>query len=287
MQEWTNKITVECTETVPGSWNEKIETCKALRAYACEKGRKVTDVTPGEVAKTDLGIEGYAKLYETTPEAQPRPGGDGTTGARNPKRKADQALGTSGNPPTDPGEKNDKLDTANKQDSATKDKDENTVKRTKKDQTGARKEKEAKELLAQEQASDNSMTKTTMEMAKDPAWWTWAKEAVGTYQGCRKEVITLYANNPFFQAMKVAALSPKEMAALKKAYKDDYIAKLVEFVSTLGPKIQAMAQASYQIQLMATAKRGATEPVPQKAAGKAKAKKKAAIKKSPSSVQSA
>ena len=103
-------------------------------------------------------------------------------------------------------------------------------------------------------------------------------------------MVTLYAENPFFQAMKVAALSAKEMAALKKQYKEEYVSKLVEFVTLLGPKIQAMAQASHQIQLMATAKRGAMEASTQKAGPKSKAragKKKAAIKKSPFSVQSA
>ena len=183
-QEWTQKVCVACKQAAPGSWEEKVRTCKAIRAYAYEKGCKVADVTAAQVEANSWGIEGYAKHFEVTPEAHPRPG---STGARSAKRKGDSAPdGPDGSEASKPLTKNgpNKDTSAPNEDSANK--DEHATKKAKKDNTSARKEKEAKELLAQEQASDNSMTVTAAEITRNPQRWTWAKDAAATCRAGRK-----------------------------------------------------------------------------------------------------
>ena len=101
------------------------------------------------------------------------------------------------------------------------------------------------------------MTVVAGQMVSDPSSWSWAKELVSNYKQARTEVIKIYADNPFFQDMKVAALSAKELAKVKRDYKDSYLEKLVEFITTLGPRIESMAQSSYEIKKMADAKRSA------------------------------
>ena len=148
-----------------------------------------------------------------------------------------------------------------------------------------KKEKEAKELLAQEQASDNCMGSISADIAKNPTWWSWARDMVVNYKAARTDVVSLYADNVFFQSFKVAALSPKEMSSLKKKFKDEYVGQLVRFVTVLGPKIEAMQRCSREIEQMAIAKRAAVDASnnPAKPKPKAKSKKKA-VKRSPSTL---
>ena len=146
-----------------------------------------------------------------------------------------------------------------------------------------KKEKEVKELLAQEQSSDNAMSSITIEMSKgDSASWAWASGFVKSYKDCRVQVLQLYADNPFFQSMKVAVLSAKELQRVKKEYKDQYLPKLCDFVSTMGPKISAMAEASVQLQQMAHAKKNASESLKSSPAPKAKSKSKKNLARSAS-----
>ena len=91
--------------------------------------------------------------------------------------------------------------------------------------------------------------------------------------------------------MKVAALSPKETAKLKKDLKDDYVGKLVEFIAKLGPRIASMAESSFQIRQMADAKRAASEslakaktPAPKAKRGKGKTKRSGSAASLPGSV---
>ena len=124
--------------------------------------------------------------------------------------------------------------------------------------TTAKYEKEVKEFLAMEQSSDNRMTTITAEVKKNPSWWTWAKDAILTHKEARAEVLKVYADQPHFQNFKVAALSQKEMAKLRKDLDDQYVPKLLEYITSLGPKIQVMSEAALQIDQMATAKKGAS-----------------------------
>ena len=158
--------------------------------------------------------------------------------------------------------------------------------RTLKDQTGPKKEREVRELLAMEQSSDNAMALIATAMQKDASWWSWATAAVQSYKNSRQEVLKLYCDEPFYQSLKVAALSPKETAKLKKQYADDYLSKLIQFTTFLGPKIQEMAEAAFQIESMAEAKKKAKETLDcQRSAGggkpkaKAKSKAKSRVKK--------
>ena len=47
------------------------------------------------------------------------------------------------------------------------------------------------------------MTVISADMMKDPTWWGWAKDAVNTYKDHRKEVLKLYADQPFFPRQKL------------------------------------------------------------------------------------
>ena len=77
VQEWASKVTIEATDTTPGSWAERVEMSKAIRCYAHERGAKVLDIKEEQVVNSELGVKGYAKLRESRPGAAPRPGGDG------------------------------------------------------------------------------------------------------------------------------------------------------------------------------------------------------------------
>ncbi|CAE7220890.1 unnamed protein product, partial [Symbiodinium sp. KB8] len=246
IEEWTSSVSVECTETIPDSWAEKVEISKAMRCFAAEHGKRLVDVTEEEVRQSDLGVAGYAAKFETVPAAQPRPGGDGSAAGKGNnalKRPATEESIPDGEkpPPTEGGTEKKKPRGGN-------------------GNLAGKKEKEVKELLAQEQSSDNAMSSITIDMSKgDSASWAWASGFVKSYKDCRVQVLQLYADNPFFQSMKVAVLSAKELQRVKKEYKDQYLPKLCDFVSTMGPKISAMAEASAQIQLMAAAKQNASE----------------------------
>ena len=272
IQEWKSTVSVEVKETVPGSWSEKVELSKAVRCYAAENNLRLVDVRESDVKESELGVQGYAALFEKTPAAQPKPGGDGSNAGGNKggkgKRALDEESKIDGAPPTpgavDPPQPN-KRPKGGDSSVATK------------------KEKEVKELLAQEQASDNTMSMITIEMGKGEAdGWAWAAGFVKNYKDCRVQVLQLYADNPFFQSMKVAVLSPKELAKVKKDYKDQYLSKLCDFVSVLGPRISAMAEASVQIQQMANAKKNASESMKASPAPKGKSKAKQALNRSAS-----
>ena len=83
-QEWANVVTVESKDTVHGSWTAKVEISRAIRAFAAAKGKKIQQVTEKMVAQSDLGIKGYASLYDSLPAAAPKPGGDGTNAPPQP-----------------------------------------------------------------------------------------------------------------------------------------------------------------------------------------------------------
>ncbi|CAE7679618.1 unnamed protein product [Symbiodinium sp. CCMP2592] len=226
LKEWTSTVTVEVSEPVKGSWSEKVQLSKAMRCYAAENGKRLVDVTETEVRNSELGVQGWAALFEKTPGAQPKPGGDGSNAGGG---KGGKKRGLEPKP----------IDTD----------------------------------LPPEQASDNAMSTITIELGKsDPAARQWASGFVKSYKECRVGVLELYAENPFFQSMKVAVLSAKELQKVKKEYKDQYLPKLCDFVSMLGPKISAMAEASVQIQQMACAKKNASESV--KASGDIEAAQK-------------
>ena len=257
MQEWKAKVTIEATDVLPNSWAAKIEACKAMRAYSVQENVRLQDVTEDMVKATQLGLKGYASLYSTLPAAAPKKGGDGTN--NHPA------------PPAPPGNKRRRGEPDAADDSVPAEPEKKA--RGKKDNTGAKKEKEVKEFLAMEQAADNVMSKLATAMGKDPSWYAWATEAVTKYKAHRTTLLRGYCDEAFFQAVKVAALSPKETAKLKKEYQDEYVGKLVQFVTTMGPLIQQMAETAFQIEHMASAKRSAAESLKsQWQAPKAKAK---------------
>ena len=61
-------MTIETTDTVPNSLAEKVVTCKAIRAYAHAMKKPLASVSQEDVAKSKLGIKGYAELYATMPD---------------------------------------------------------------------------------------------------------------------------------------------------------------------------------------------------------------------------
>ena len=252
-----NTVTVESREAVQGSWTQKVQECKAIRAFAAIKQKKPNDVTLVQIEKTDLGVKGYAELYDRCPSAAPKPGGDGSAAKPGGKKRSAPA-GEEPKPadaaPGNPG--NDKPGKA-----------------AKRDNTASVKEKEVRELLALEQSSDNTMTSIATSMAQEPQWWLWARDAVNLYKQERTEVLKIYVDKPWFQDFKVAALSPKETQKVKKALGEDYVGKLVEYITVLGPKIQSMAQAAFQVEHMARAKRTTAESLNQRSAPKSKASK--------------
>ena len=97
------------------------------------------------------------------------------------------------------------------------------------------------------------------EMGKNPEGWSWASDLIATYKKYRTEVLKLYCDVEGFQSLKVAALSTKESAKLKKEFGDGYVGKLVEFITLAGPQIQKMAESAFAIENMASAKLQAAE----------------------------
>ena len=274
IQEWKSTVSVEIKETIPGSWSEKVELSKAMRCYAVENNKRLVDVSESEVQESELGVQGYAALFARTPAAQPKAGGDGSNAGGNKGGKKKRGL-----------EEEPRIDVVPPPGENPPNPNPNPNKRPKggNSSVAGKKEKEVKELLAQEQASDNTMSMITIEMKKSDAdAWAWATGFVKSYKDCRVQVLQLYADNPFFQSMKVAVLSPKELAKVKKDYKDQYLSKLCDFVSVLGPRISAMAEASVQIQQMANAKKHASESIKSSPAPKGKSKAKKALNRSAS-----
>ena len=218
ISEWKATVTVECTEALSG-FAQEVENAKALRAYACDKGIRLQDVTLEKISKTTLGIKGYSELYERMPGAAPRLGGGGSNTppppAPPPSNKRRQGV------------KDSELEEVLNQGAdvkETKDPKDNNNKRPKRDQTQSKKEKEVKELLAMEQSADNTMATISSDIVKDGKWWAWSSEAVKNYKDTREEVLRKYTKQPAFQQMKVAALSPRETAKLKKDLADQYVA---------------------------------------------------------------
>ncbi|CAE7556638.1 unnamed protein product [Symbiodinium microadriaticum] len=281
-QQWTNTVTIEATEAVPNSLAEKVIVCKAMRAYAHSMKRPLGSVTEQEVAETKLGIKGYAELYATVAEHIGTPKMDGSNNPPFP---------STGNSAVTEGKtkknKRAKQQEDDQQPAGDDDKENSnpdpTPKKPRKDQTGPRKEKEVKELLAMEQSSDVSMGRIMSEFGKNPADWSWAKELIADYKTYRTEVLRLYADVAGFQSLKVAALSPKESAKVKKEWGEGYVGKLVEFVTVAGPQIQKMAEAAFGIEKMAAAKNQAADFLIAKPKAKAKGKSKASLKRSASS----
>ena len=281
-QQWTNTVTIEATEAVPNSLAEKVIVCKAMRAYAHSMKRPLGSVTEQEVAETKLGIKGYAELYATVAEHIGTPKMDGSNNPPFP---------STGNSAVTEGKtkknKRAKQQEDDQQPAGDDDKENSnpdpTPKKPRKDQTGPRKEKEVKELLAMEQSSDVSMGRIMSEFGKNPADWSWAKELIADYKTYRTEVLRLYADVAGFQSLKVAALSPKESAKVKKEWGEGYVGKLVEFVTVAGPQIQKMAEAAFGIEKMAAAKNQAADFLSAKPKAKAKGKSKASLKRSASS----
>ena len=279
-QQWTNTVTVEARETVPNSLAEKVMVCQAMRAYAHAMQKPLNQVLEKDVVATTLGIKGYAELYKSmSVEAQANfPKKDGSNNAAfsktgNEAVAAGRAIKKAKMQADEAAEKNPGPDNS----------DTSSVKaKTKKDQTGPKKEKEVKEFLAMEQSSDVAIGRVMAEKAKNPDGWSWASDLLSSYKNYRTEVLKLYCDNTAFQSLKVAALSPKESAKVKKEHGDGYVGKLVEFVTVLGPPISKMAEAAFQIEQMATAKLQAADAL--KSAGKPKAKAKGkGIKRSASS----
>ncbi|CAE7468760.1 unnamed protein product, partial [Symbiodinium microadriaticum] len=270
-QQWTNTVTIEATEAVPNSLAEKVILCKAMRAYAHAMKKPLGSVTEKEVADSKLGLKGYAELYTTLAEHIGTPKMDGSNNA--PFAHTGMAAVTEGK------NKRAKQQVMDDQQPAGDDEKENstpdpTPKKPRKDQTGPRKEKEVKELLAMEQSSDVSMGRIMSEFGKNPADWSWAKELIADYKTYRTEVLRLYCEVPGLQSLKVAALSPKESAKVKKEWGEGYVGKLVEFVTVAGPQIQKMAEAAFGIEKMSAAKNQAADFLIAKPKAKAKSKSK-------------
>lgn len=284
-QQWANTVTVEATDSVADSLAEKVVVCKATRAYAHAMKKPLASVKVEEVAKSSLGIKGYAELYANMPQdihaSFPKMDGSNNpsftkTGnaavADGKAKRARKQAGDQQGAGSEPG-----------QDQAP-DPTEPNPKKSKKDQTGPKKEKEVKEFLAMEQSSDVAIGRVMAEMSKNPDGWTWATDLIATYKKYRTEVLKLYCDVEGFQSLKVAALSSKESAKLKKELGDSYVGKLVEFITLAGPQIQKMAEAAFAIEKMASAKLQATENMKSSAAKpKAKAKGKNGLRRSASS----
>ena len=272
---WHSTVTVESKETVPGSWAYHVEYSKAVRAYAAEHGKQVNSVNGSEIEATQLGVPGYAHKYETMDDAKPKTGGDGGNGKLTGKRERNAAQETSGPAAAaEPGAQ----PSPGKPSEGGDDGEGKSKKAKKGGNLITKKEKEVRELLAQEQTSDNIMTQIAGDMAKAPERRKWAHDVVQEYKKHRTEIVRLYSDNAFFTACKLAALSPKETAKLRKDNKSDYLPKLCEFCSVLGPPISRMTETSFQLKQMAAAKRGASETIQNikdpSAKPKAKAKSK-------------
>ena len=123
-----------------------MELAKAIRCYALEKGAKLSDVTEDMLEASDLGVKGWAKLYESRPAAAPKPGNDGTTVKVAEKRPRDST-----EKPTPAGQQNPSSKPAPSTPAPSSDGGGETKRpRNTKDNTVGKKEKEVKELLAQE-----------------------------------------------------------------------------------------------------------------------------------------
>ncbi|CAE7266924.1 unnamed protein product, partial [Symbiodinium sp. CCMP2456] len=276
LQEWTNTVTVETTDTVSGSMAAKVTACKAMRAYAVHHNKQLQEVTEEAVASSSLGLKGWAELYDGMPqEAQksfPKSDGSnnqpfeatGNTAVQKAKR-AKVAV--------DPAGAGDAVPPSTEDDKA------GGKTKVKKDQTASKKEKEIKEFLAMEQSSDVTMSRVMGEIGRNAAGWSWATDLIGTYKQHRTQVLKLYCDNTEFQSLKIAALSPKESQKLKKEFGDSYVSKLVEFVTVLGPAIEQMSRCALQVQEMATAKDAASKNA-SASKPKAKAKSKSKLRRS-------
>ncbi|CAE7761137.1 unnamed protein product [Symbiodinium sp. CCMP2456] len=266
---WVNEVTVEQDSPIAGSWSEKAEFCRAARVFAVEQKIQVKDVTTAMLDKTALGIRGYAKLYDSTPAAFPQPGGDGSAGKQTSPEKPAPAPGAAkakakgkakaSKGTDDPMGLTDagKAATAatDEQDGANPGDDQPASKKPKKgggNPTG-KKEREVKDFLALEAESDNVMSKIAASMGADPSAWTWAKDFAQQYRTLRTEIVAMYADVEFFSQAKVAALSAKETAKLKKMYGMDYHSKLCQFCLQLGPKISSMSEVTSKIKSMSDA----------------------------------
>ena len=134
-QEWANVVTVESKDAVHGSWTAKVEISPAIRAFAAAKGKKIQQVTEKMVAQSDLGIKGYASLYDSLPAAAPKPGGDGTNAP----------------PPPAPPSARKRTQEDDGDDEGQKAKGSSNTKKPRIQNTTAKYEKEVKEFLAMEQ----------------------------------------------------------------------------------------------------------------------------------------
>ena len=285
---WKSIVTVQTRQTIPGSWAAKLEFSKAARAYSAETGTALGNVDEALLKGTDLGIQGWAEKFETLgSDVKPKPGGDGSnqhssSAGKRPRAKAAPApVQKSAAAGQDPGVEAG-AGAGGEDGQPTK-----KPKNTKGENLVTKKEKEMKELLAQEQASDIEMTRIAANISRDPTWWGWAAEVVAEYKRHRATVLKLYSDHPFFMACKVAALSPKESAKLRKENKDNYLPQLCEFCTSLGPPISRVTEASFQLKEMAAAKLGATQAMqntsPTATKGKGKPKAKAQSKRTGSS----
>ena len=271
LQTWTNMVTVETSkEALNGSWAKMVLEAKALRAYAASKQVPLADVALCDVEKTDLGVKGWADMYASMPSAAPKTGGDGTCargaggagGGRKRKQEPQAFFPDAEQDDHDPAEGKEK-----------------PARKVKKDNPVGKKEWEVKELLAQEQECDNTMSTVADEMMKSPAWWAWARALLEDYKKARKVVSDHYTNNDFFKRMKLAALSPKELQKAKKDSGEEYVPNLCAFVTHLGPHILEMHKLASEINGMAQAKRNSSTPPANKARAKGKSKAKARVKR--------
>ena len=267
------------------SWSGKLEYCKAVRVFAAENKVAIKDVTKDMLENHELGIKGLAGLYESTPNARPQPGGDGTCSSKpqlgadappaaktKPKGKAKAAVPMGDAPADDPMQGLNGLEpageeTKNKKSKKTAGSKTNTI---------TKKERELKELLAMETQSDQTMTEVTAGMGEDPAAWSWAHDFIKAYKTFRTDILELYADNEFFRQAKVAALSSKETQRLKKEHKDDYMSLLCEFTCKLGPKIQGMYECTVKIRQMAAAQASAVASPKPSSKGSARKPKRSA-----------
>ena len=281
-------MTVQAQDNVASSWANKLEYCKAVRVFAAEKKVAIKDVTEDMLEGHELGIKGLAGLYESTPNARPQPGGDGTCSgtpqlgappAAKAKAKAKAGKGKERTGGPTEGSGDDPMQGL-KEGSEPADHENNRKKAKKtagsKTSTTTKKERELKELLAMEAQSDQTMTEVTAGMGKDPTGWSWARDFINAYKTFRKDILELYADNEFFRQAKVAALSSKETQRLKKEHKDDYVTLLCEFTCKLGPKIQGMYECTVKIRQMAAAQANAVASPKPSSKGSARKPKRSA-----------
>ena len=138
---------------------------KAIRCFAVETGARLVDVSEDDVRNSELGVAGYAALFEKTPAAPSREMTEALPKAarRGTRRRSPVLVVGLGARSLQLSKKSRGISGGN---------------------LAGKEEKEVKELLAQEQSSDNTMSMITIEMGKGDAA-SWVSSRTTRVAGCR------------------------------------------------------------------------------------------------------